>query len=136
MSRGSAQRRAGPPAGVAPPPPAPIGASESLAGACAALQAMGEAAWLVDAARFVVVAANARAEAMLGGPIEGLDADDVLASLEDMAWWDGARGGVEGVLESDTELACPDGTTRAVARRIAPLRLADGTALYLVQVRD
>jgi diguanylate cyclase (GGDEF)-like protein len=30
----------------------------------------------------------------------------------------------------------PDGATRAVARRIAPLALRDGTALFLVQVRD
>jgi EAL domain-containing protein (putative c-di-GMP-specific phosphodiesterase class I)/GGDEF domain-containing protein len=120
------------------PPLARAAVPASLAGAVSALAAMGDAAWLVDAARCVVLAANARAVELLGGgPLEGLDADDVLANLEDLAWWDAVRGGEPaGVLESDTELLLPDGGSRAVARRIAPLQLADGTALFLVQVRD
>jgi len=111
-------------------------AHASLAGAVAAVDALGEAAWLVDAGRCTVVAANARAEALVGGALEGLDADDVLANLEDMAFWQSVRAGGPTLLESDTELLVPGGPPRAVARRIAPLSLADGTELFLVTVRD
>ena len=92
----------------------PIATKESFGGVLAALSALGSAAWVVDAARGHVLAAN----------------------LEDMAYWDGVRCGVVALLESDTELHLPDGRTCAVVRRIAPMWLADGSALLLVQVRD
>lgn len=119
------------------PPLARQAAPDVFAGVLSALAAMGEAAWVVGADRCIVLAANARAVDLLGGvALEGLDAEEVLANLEDLAYWADVRSGGSGVLESDTELLLPGGGTRAVARRIAPLRLADGTALYLVQVRD
>ena len=112
-------------------------AHESLADVMCTLAAMGDAAWIVDAARCTVLAANARALALLGGgALEGLDADEVLANLEDMAYWDAVRAGSVELLESDTELLQPNGEVRAVSRRIAPMWLADGTPLFLVQVRD
>ena len=115
----------------------PVAARESFGGVLSALAAMGHAAWIVDAGRGHVLAANLEAEELIGrGELEGLDAEDVIPNLEDLAYWDGVRCGVVGTLDSDTELHLPDGSTRAVARRAAPLWLADGGALFLVQVRD
>jgi diguanylate cyclase (GGDEF)-like protein len=113
---------------------APIVAPHALD---AFLAALGEAAWVVDAALGHVVAANGAAEALVGhGPLAGLDADGLLDTLEDHAFWDAARCGQARLLESECTLYGADGSARHVARRIAPLRLADGTALFLVQVRD
>ncbi len=112
-------------------------AQDSLAGVLAALAALGDAAWIVDAAHGHVLAANDEAEKLIGkGELEGLDAADVIANLEDIAYWDGVRCGSVGVLDSETLLHLPDGRACAVARRVAPLWLADGSALFLVQVRD
>ncbi|HEY9027160.1 MAG TPA: PAS domain-containing protein, partial [Burkholderiaceae bacterium] len=114
-----------------------VAATESFTGLLSALAAVGHAAWVVDAARGHILAANAEAEELLERKdLEGLDAEDAIADLEDMAYWDGVRCGVVAVLESDTELHLPGGRTRAVARRIAPMWLADGSALFLVTVRD
>ena len=112
-------------------------ATESFAGLLSALTALGHAAWLVDAARGLIQAANLEAEELLERKdLEGLDAEDAIADLEDMAYWDGVRCGVVTILDSDAELHLPSGAIRAVSRRIAPLWLADGTALFLVTVRD
>jgi diguanylate cyclase (GGDEF)-like protein len=114
-----------------------VAARESFAGVTSALAAMGDAAWVVDAALGHVLAANLQAEELLGrGDLEGLDADEVIPNLEDVAYWEGMRCGVVSTLDSDTELHLPDGRRCAVARRIAPLWLADGGMLFLVQVRD
>jgi diguanylate cyclase (GGDEF)-like protein len=111
--------------------------TESFSGLLSALTALGHAAWVVDAAHGHVLAANLEAEELLERKdLEGLDADDVIADLEDMAYWDGVRCGIVTVLESDAELHLRSGATRAVSRRIAPLWLADGSALFLVTVRD
>jgi EAL domain-containing protein (putative c-di-GMP-specific phosphodiesterase class I)/GGDEF domain-containing protein len=119
------------------PLPTQVLATESFTGVVACLAATGSAAWVVDAAHGRVLAANAEAEELLGrGQLEGLDAEDVIANLEDMAYWDGVRCGAVAILESDAELHLPDGRTCAVVRRIAPLWLADGGTLFLVQVRD
>jgi diguanylate cyclase (GGDEF)-like protein len=116
---------------------APATAKESFVGILAAMAAMGHAAWIVDAARGHILAANVEAEELLERKdLEGLDAEDAINDLEDMAFWDGVRCGAVTVLDSDAELHLPSGRTRAVSRRIAPMWLADGCALFLVQVRD
>jgi diguanylate cyclase (GGDEF)-like protein len=116
---------------------ASVAASADFAGVLATLAAIGEAAWVVDAAQGQVVAANARARELLGrDDLEGLDAEALIPNLEDAAYWEGARAGDAAALESDTELHLPGGTRLSVVRRIAPMRLADGTALFLVGVRD
>ena len=115
----------------------PVAARESLAGLLAALAALGHAAWVVDAAHGHILGANDEAEELLQrGGLEGLDAEDAIPDLEDMAYWDGVRCGVVSVLDSDAELHLPGGRTCAVSRRIAPLWLDDGSPLFLVQVRD
>jgi len=114
-----------------------VAARESLSGLLAALAAMGHAAWIVDATHGQILAANLEAEELLERTdLEGLDADDAIADLEDMAYWDGVRCGVVSVLDSDAELHLPSGRTCAVSRRIAPMWLEDGCPLFLVQVRD
>jgi diguanylate cyclase (GGDEF)-like protein len=111
--------------------------TESFAGLLATIVALGHAAWIVDAAHGHILVANVEAEELLQRKdLEGLDAEDAIADLEDMAYWDGVRCGVVTVLDSDAELNLPNGRTCAVSRRISPLWLADGTALFLVQVRD
>src|SRR5471032_2352424 len=103
---------------------APVAAKQSFSGLLAALAAMGHAAWLVDAARGHILAANVEAEELLErGDLEGLDADDAIADLEDMAYWDGVRCGIVSVLDSDDELHLTSGRTCAVSRRIAPVWL-------------
>jgi diguanylate cyclase (GGDEF)-like protein len=115
----------------------PVAAKESFHGVLAALSAMGHAAWIVDAAMGTILAANLDAEELLERrDLEGLDADDAITALEDMAYWDGVRCGVVTVLESDAELHLPSGRSVAVSRRIAPVWLSDGYPLFLVQVRD
>ena len=111
--------------------------TESFAGLLAMIVALGHAAWIVDAAHGHILVANVEAEELLQRKdLEGLDAEDAIADLEDMAYWDGVRCGVVTVLDSDAELSLPNGRTCAVSRRVSPLWLADGTALFLVQVRD
>ena len=114
-----------------------VAARESFSGLLAALAALGHAAWIVDASHGHILAANAEAEELLArSDLEGLDAEDAIPDLEDMAYWDGVRCGNVDVLESDAELHLPGDRTCAVSRRIAPVWLPDGTALFLVQVRD
>ena len=120
-----------------PPLLTQVAAKESMSGMLAALAAMGHAAWIVDAARGYILAANVEAEELLErSDLEGLDAEDAIPDLEDMAYWDGVRCGVVTILDSDAELHLPSGRSCAVSRRIAPVWLADGTPLFLVHVRD
>jgi diguanylate cyclase (GGDEF)-like protein len=103
----------------------------------AILGAMAEAAWVVDGALFIIMAGNEAAEQLLGrGPLTGLDAERALETLEDAAYWDEVRGGLRPTLESDTEIVRPDGSTRSVSRRIAPIDTPEGYPLFLVQLRD
>jgi PAS domain-containing protein len=99
--------------------------------------ALGDPAWIVDAEGGRVLLANVAAEILLGrGPLEDLDGHELLESIEDRAWWETASTCHAQVLESDCTLYLPGGHARPVTRRIAPLTLADGTLLFLVQVRD
>ncbi len=103
----------------------------------AMLVAMADAAWVVDGGQGTILAANEAAERLLGrGPLDGLEADQALETLEDAAYWEDARAGLRQLLESDTEIVRPDGSVRAVARRIAPIDTEEGYPLYLVQLRD
>lgn len=117
--------------------PLPLTVRTALDPTLALLRAMADAAWVVDGTLGIVMAANDAAERLLGrGPLAGLEADQVLETLEDTAYWDEVRGGMKPVLESDTEIVRPDGSVRAVARRIAPVDTSEGYPLFLVQLRD
>ena len=63
-----------------------VAAKESFKGLLAAIAALGQAAWIVDAAHGHILAANVEAEELLERKdLEGLDADDAIPDLEDMA---------------------------------------------------
>ena len=63
-----------------------VSAKESFKGLLSAIAALGQAAWVVDAARGHILAANAEAEELLERrDLEGLDAEDAIPALEDMA---------------------------------------------------
>ena len=110
------------------------------------LDALGEPAWLVCAHRLVVLAINAEALALLGqgeAAVLGQSADQLIATPEDLAYWDDVRnedrGGPVGTLLSETVLVDGAGRLVQVTRRIRALGpMADGKAPppFLVVVHD
>ena len=120
---------------------------DALAGWRALLDALGEPAWLVDALGLQVLAVNGEALALLGLPasaVLGQDADGLIATPEDLAYWDEARAAAAqpasrgpGPLLSDTALVDAAGRLVQVTRRIRTLGPADGAPqAYLVVVHD
>jgi diguanylate cyclase (GGDEF)-like protein len=88
------------------------------------LDAMGEPAWLVCGQSHQVLAINAPALQLLGMTAEqavGQAAAGLIATPEDMAYWDEADNGHVGVLQSDTVLLDGHGQLVQVTRRISPL---------------
>jgi diguanylate cyclase (GGDEF)-like protein len=108
------------------------------------IAALGDAAWLVDAAHTRVIAANGPAAQLLGlslDELHGLQAEQLIATPEDLAFWDDVRAGRagEGVwLESHTVLMHASGRLVKVKRRVQGVSGPDeamGSA-YLVTVQD
>ena len=63
---------------------------------CAFVDSLPDAAWIVDACTRRVVAANSAAVALLARPAAGLigeAADALIATPEDLAFWDEAAAG-------------------------------------------
>jgi diguanylate cyclase (GGDEF)-like protein len=125
----------------------PPAVHEALAGWRALLDALGEPAWLVDARDLRVLAANAEALALLGlaeAAVLGQDADGLIATPEDLAYWDEARACAgqpwqqgPGSLLSDTTLVDAAGHLVQVTRRIRALGPASAAPqAYLVVVHD
>ena len=111
------------------------------------VDSLDDPAWLVDAAEACVLHANRAASAWFGvepAALQGRQADSLLPTLEDLAFWADVRGGAAGGLASDTELTRPDGQTAWVHRRIVPIgrlsqatdRSGPGVSAYLVLLRD
>jgi diguanylate cyclase (GGDEF)-like protein len=85
----------------------------------ALLNGLPYAAWVVELATVRVVAANAEAAALLGRTAQtliGERADHLVASPEDMAWWD--AGGADGLLHSESWVVTAEGRTLRVSRSI------------------
>ena len=110
----------------------------------ALLDALGEPAWLVCARQLAVLAVNAEALALLGlseAAVLGQPADALIATPEDMAFWDEVRAtqapGTSVRLQSDTVLVDASGRLVQVTRRVRQLQ-GEGTAPgpYLVAVHD
>jgi len=104
---------------------------------CAFVHSLPDAAWIVDARTRRVVVANAAAERLLGrsaGALVGELADALIATPEDMAYWDEAALGTAGTLQSDTTLYAADGRTVHVARSVRPLQAQDGRAQHYTVV--
>ncbi len=133
---------------VAVTDPSAAGAPAALATWRSLLDALGEPAWLVCARDRVVLAINAEALLLLGqaeAAVLGRDADTLIATPEDMAFWDEVRCGRPGRLQSHTVLVDASGRLVQVARRIrqlapaaaaAPAALATVAPPYLVVVHD
>ena len=121
--------------------PAALAAWHSL------LLVLGQPAWLVCAQRAVVLAVNAEAQALLGRSESDLleqAADGLIASPEDMAFWDEARNFASSAvtptpLLSETVLLDAQGQLVRVSRSIrqlAPLPSNPGAPPYLVMLQD
>ncbi|MFN0182271.1 MAG: putative bifunctional diguanylate cyclase/phosphodiesterase [Aquabacterium sp.] len=110
----------------------------------ALLDALGDAAWIVRAPALTVCAANDAAARLLGqarDALPGARADALMATPEDLAYWDDAARHEPGTLQSDSVLVDAAGRLLQVQRRIQPLAAdaaPDGTAgrHFLVTVRD
>jgi diguanylate cyclase (GGDEF)-like protein len=90
----------------------------------ALVDGLPDATWIVDAPSRRVVADNAAARKLLGlpgGSLLGLQAEALIATPEDMAFWGEAAEGACAPLQSDATLCTPDGRTVHVTRSIRPL---------------
>lgn len=103
------------------------------------LDAMRQAAWIVDGRSLQVRHANDAAAGLLGVPrlqLLGKDAATLIATPEDLAHWDDVRAGHAGSLHSDTVLVDATGRLVPVTRSIRSL-VNDGTHPHLlVSVED
>jgi diguanylate cyclase (GGDEF)-like protein/PAS domain S-box-containing protein len=91
------------------------------------IDALGDAAWLVDGASTLVLAANAAALELLGLPLErlvGCNAAHLIATPEDLAFWDDVRAGHDQWLQSDTVLVHASGRLVKISRRVRQLAVA------------
>ena len=109
----------------------PAGGDQALLQAWSALvDSLPDATWIVDAHSRRVVADNAAARKLLGlpgGSLLGRQAETLIATPEDLAYWDEAAAGACAPLQSETTLCTADGSTVHVTRSIRALRDGSGT---------
>lgn len=103
------------------------------------LGALTDAAWMVDPHSLRVVAANPAAGSLLGIDSAALldrPAIELMASPEDMYYWeDVAAGGTDGI-HSHTLVRSIDGTAIAVDRKVSRVWLDPVSPFFLVVLRD
>ena len=107
-------------------------------GQASLLAALDAPAWLVEADQLTLLQANAAAGRFLGRApqdLVGQDAQALLPSLEDLAFWGEARAGQAGVLDSEVDLPRPGGGEARMHRRISRLPGAE-PGVWLVQLQD
>ena len=88
------------------------------------IEGLPQATWIAELASRKLVAVNRAALALLGQPLQALlgqRADLLVATPEDMAYWDDAAAGRADRLVSDTLVCTPDGRTVYVERSIVPI---------------
>ncbi|MBP6903187.1 MAG: EAL domain-containing protein [Burkholderiaceae bacterium] len=107
----------------------------------ALLDALGQPAWLVEGRGLSVCAINAEALALLGreaAAVLGQAADSLIATPEDLAFWDEVRAGEAQALESEAVLVDATGRLVQVTRRVRPVPDGPDHAAghWLVVVRD
>ncbi len=113
------------------PLPRPSSAAATAPVDEALLEALPHAAWVVELARAVVVAANSQAAATFGVPaalLAGRAAESLVASPEDLAYWSAAAAGRVDRIESDVVVALPGDRVAHAWRAIRPLPRGDGGA--------
>ncbi len=111
------------------PAPGPLSApaddAARLRAWAALVDGLPDATWIVDAASRRVLADNAAARRLLGpggGSLVGLQAEALIATPEDLAFWDEAAAGAGTALQSDTLLTAADGRSVHVTRSIRALQ--------------
>jgi len=113
---------------------APAGDDAALLRAWTVLaEGLPDATWIVDAHSGRVVADNSAARRLLGrsgGSLVGLQAQALIATPEDMAFWDEAAAGPCPPLQSETTLCAADGRSVHVARSIRALHDGSGAAVH------
>jgi diguanylate cyclase (GGDEF)-like protein len=103
------------------------------------VEGLPDAAWIVDAASRRVVADNAAARELLGRPggLVGSRAETLIATPEDLAFWDEAAATTCAPLQSDTLLRTAAGKMLHVTRSIRALRVGSvAPSHYAVVVND
>jgi diguanylate cyclase (GGDEF)-like protein/PAS domain S-box-containing protein len=104
----------------------------------ALVHSLPEAAWVVDGSSLCVLAANSKAEQLLGrdaGALVGERADVLVFTPEDLAYWDEATANRAGALQTATCVSAADGRTVHVQRSIQPFQ-AGGATYYTVMLSD
>ena len=94
----------------------------------AMVESLPQATWVVELASRTVVAANRHAATLLGRPraaLLGERADQLLATPEDLAYWDAAAAGDAGPLLSETVFCTADGRTVHAERSIRAVAADD-----------
>ncbi|MCW7540370.1 EAL domain-containing protein [Aquabacterium sp. A7-Y] len=103
------------------------------------IDAMLEAAWLIDPIQLRVVAANPAADRLLGVPagwLLGRAVVELATTPEDLAFWEDVAAGLSDRILSETLLLRPDGRSVPVERRVSRVRFADGSSVFLLCLRD
>lgn len=98
-----------------------------------------EAVWVVDPLTLRILTANSaatRLQLLDPGALNGVPVRDMLASPEDLCFWDSLEPGQNDGLHSDTQLRRADGGTVWVERRISHIHLPEGPSVYLVAMQD
>ncbi|PXW98542.1 diguanylate cyclase/phosphodiesterase with PAS/PAC sensor(s) [Sphaerotilus hippei] len=102
------------------------------------LEALIEAACLVDGRTQRIIAANQAAATLWGRPLDTLvggDVIDLAATPEDLLFWSQAAA-EGGGLHSDTLIHRDDGSALEVERRVSPIQLDTGRPGWLVTLVD
>jgi PAS domain S-box-containing protein len=103
------------------------------------LDALLDAAWLVDAKSLRIVATNQQACELIGMPTQslmGLPTIELTATPEDMFFWEDVAAGLSDSIHSNTMLRCSAGVAVPVERRVSRVWLSDDEPVYVVTVRD
>lgn len=103
------------------------------------LDAMLDAAWVVDPKTLRIGAVNRLTEALVGvgkQDLVGTPAIALTATPEDMFFWEDVAAGLADSIHSNTLLRCADGIAVPVERRVSRVRLSADAPMFLVTARD
>lgn len=103
------------------------------------LDAMLDAAWLVDPTTLRILAVNQLAVKLVGvasKDLQGKPAIELTATPEDMFFWEDVAAGLTQGIHSNTLLRCVDGIAVPVERRVSRVWLTAQDPVYLVSARD
>jgi diguanylate cyclase (GGDEF)-like protein/PAS domain S-box-containing protein len=103
------------------------------------LNAMLDAAWLVDPKTLRISAVNELACTLVGLTRDELSdkpAIELTATPEDMYFWEDVAAGLADSIHSNTMLRCADGVALPIERRVSRIYLSADKPSYLVTARD